>query len=74
MNCPHHFLVGDELLSVEKCPSICYAMRKIKLDDNNHSVFLMHYYLVSVVEYRGVAVDNVISLRLKEIFDYMTPK
>jgi putative transposase len=43
------------------------------LDTNNHSVFLMYYHLVLVIKYRKEAIDDRISVRLKEIFDYISP-
>ncbi len=43
-----------------------------KLDNNNHSVFLMYYHLVLVVKYRRKVIDDDISLRLKEIFEYIS--
>ena len=44
------------------------------LDNNNHSVFLMHYHLVLVVKYRRKVIDDDISFRLKEIFEYISPR
>ena len=44
------------------------------LDNNNHSVFLMYYHLVLVVKYRRKVIDDDISFRLKEIFEYISPK
>lgn len=46
----------------------------MQLDNNNHSVFLMYYHLVLVVKYRRKVIDNAVSARLKEIFDYISPK
>lgn len=43
------------------------------LDGNNHSVFLMYYHLVFVVKYRRKVIDDTISCRLKEIFEYIAP-
>ena len=43
----------------------------MKLDSNNHSVFLMHYHLVLVTKYRRKVIDKTISYRLREIFDYI---
>ena len=43
----------------------------MKLDSNNHSVFLMYYHLVLVTKYRRKVIDKTISCRLKEIFDYI---
>jgi putative transposase len=45
----------------------------MKLDNNNHSVFLMYYHLVLVIKYRREVIDNAVSCRLKEIFDYVSP-
>ena len=45
----------------------------MELDNNNHSVFLMHYHLVFVVKYRRKIIDDGISDRLKEIFEYISP-
>ena len=45
----------------------------MKLDNNNHSVFLMYYHLVMVVKYRRNVIDKDISNRLKEIFEYIAP-
>lgn len=44
----------------------------MELDNNNHSVFLMYYHLVLVVKYRRKVIDDDISKRLKEIFDYIS--
>ena len=43
----------------------------MKLESNNHSVFLLWYHLVLVIKYRRRAIDDVISERLKEIFLYI---
>lgn len=45
----------------------------MELDNNNHSVFLMYYHLVIVVKYRRKVLNDVISSRLKEIFEYVAP-
>lgn len=45
----------------------------MKLDTNNHSVFLMYYHLVLVTKYRRQVIDKPISDRLKEIFEYIAP-
>lgn len=45
----------------------------MELENNNHSVFLMYYHLVLVVKYRRKVIDNIISSRLKEIFEYISP-
>jgi len=41
----------------------------MKLDSNNHSVFLLYYHLVLVVKYRRKVIDDTISNMLKEIFE-----
>lgn len=46
----------------------------MELDNNNHSVFLMYYHLVLVIKYRRKVIDDTISSRLKEIFEYIQPK
>jgi len=45
----------------------------MELDNNNHSVFLMYYHLVLVIKYRRNVIDEVISNRLKELFEYVAP-
>ena len=40
----------------------------MKLDSNNHSVFLLHYHLVLVVKYRRQVLDNEISDFAKDMF------
>jgi len=44
------------------------------LDSNGHSVFLMYYHLVLIIKYRRKVIDDTISNRLKEIFEYIIPK
>ena len=44
-----------------------------QLDNNNHSVFALYYHLVLVIKYRRKVIDNDISDRLKEIFEYIQP-
>lgn len=41
----------------------------IILENNNHSVFAMHYHLIMVVKYRRKAINDEISARLREIFE-----
>ena len=43
----------------------------MKFDSNNHSVFSMHYHLIMVVKYRRKVIDDVISMRLWEMFEYI---
>ena len=45
----------------------------LELDNNNHSVFLMYYHLVLVIKYRRKVIDEKLSNRLKEIFEYIGP-
>ena len=44
------------------------------LDTNQHSVFSLHYHLILVVKYRRKVITDTISIRAKEIFDYISPK
>lgn len=46
----------------------------MKLDTNQHSVFLLNYHLILVIKYRRKVLDDNISLRAKEIFDYISPR
>lgn len=43
------------------------------LENNNHSVFSLHYHLILVVKYRRKVIDDTISKRLKEIFESIQP-
>jgi len=45
----------------------------VVLDNNAHSVFLLHYHLILVVKYRRRVFDDLISARAKEIFEYIAP-
>lgn len=45
----------------------------MELDNNAHSVFLLWYHLVLVVKYRRKAIDDDVSKRAKEIFEYISP-
>ena len=45
----------------------------MELDHNNHSLFQMYYHLVCVVKYRRKVINEEISKRLKEIFEYIAP-
>lgn len=45
----------------------------MNLDHNKHSVFLLHYHLILVVKYRRKVINNYISNRAKEIFEYISP-
>ena len=43
----------------------------MKLRNNNHSVFAIHFHLILVVKYRKKVINDEISERLKEIFEYI---
>ena len=43
----------------------------MNLVSNNHSVFNIHYHLIFVIKYRCKIIDDIISSRLKEIFEYI---
>ena len=43
------------------------------LDNNAHSVFLLHYHLIMVVKYRRKVIDDRISARTRHIFEYISP-
>ena len=45
----------------------------MKLDTNNHSVFMLHYHLIMCVKYRNKVIDDTVSDRLKEIFLKIAP-
>lgn len=46
----------------------------MKFDTNNHSVFILRYHLIMCIKYRNKVIDNNISNRLKEIFEFIAPK
>lgn len=46
----------------------------MKLDSNNHSVFLMYYHLVLVVKYRRKVIDDTISDYAKNKFVSLSEK
>lgn len=45
-----------------------------ELQSNNHSVFSLYYHLIMVVKYRRKVIDDEISARLREIFEYIAPR
>lgn len=45
----------------------------MRLDSNNHSVFMLHYHLIMCVKYRNKVINDKISNRLKEIFEKIAP-
>ena len=69
---------GDELPLRSRSDIISrmniYSRELAELDNNNHSVFLMYYHLVFVVKYRRKIIDEVLSKRLRAIFEYIEPK
>ena len=46
----------------------------MKLDNNNHSVFLLNYQLIMCTKHRNKVIDDVISNRLREMFEKLSPK
>lgn len=42
-------------------------------DTNNHSVFMLNYHLIMCIKYRNKVINDEISERLKEIFEYIAP-
>ena len=45
-----------------------------EIDNNAHSVFLLYYHLILVVKYRKKVLNDPISDRAREIFEYIAPK
>ena len=45
----------------------------MKLDSNNHSVFMMHYHLVMCVKYRRNVISDEISASLRATFEKIAP-
>ena len=45
-----------------------------EMDRNAHSVFLLYYHLIMVIKYRRKVIDDQISDRAKDIFEYISPK
>lgn len=46
----------------------------MELASSNCSVFLLNYHLALVIKYRRKVIDDKISDRLKEMFEYICPK
>ena len=44
------------------------------IDHNAHSVYLMYYHLIMVVKYRRKVINDPISERAKEIWEYIAPR
>jgi putative transposase len=45
----------------------------LQLDGNNHSVFILYFQIVLVIKYRRSVLDDELSARAKEIFEYIAP-
>ena len=45
----------------------------MNFDTNNHSVFFLQYHLIMCIKYRNKVIDDVISERLQQIFEYIAP-
>ena len=73
MNCVYLCLKNTKINDITKSIKKEGAIYE-ELDNNAHSVFLMHYHLVLVVKYRRKVFDDRISDRAKEIFEYILPK
>lgn len=46
----------------------------VEFDTNNHSVFLLNYHLIMCIKYRNKVINDDISNRLRDIFEYICPK
>ena len=46
----------------------------MNFDTNNHLVFMLHYHLIMCIKYRNKVINDDISNRLKEIFEFIAPK
>lgn len=44
------------------------------IDNSSYSVFSLNYHLVRVIKYRRQVIDNNISNKLKDIYNYISPK
>ena len=44
-----------------------------EMDNNAHSAFLLYYHLIMVTKYRRKVINDDISARGKEIFEYIAP-
>lgn len=44
------------------------------MDRNAHSVFFLYYHLIMVIKYRRKVINDQISDRAKDIFEYISPK
>lgn len=66
----HKLLLYDIIKSVGRTGKAVITM---KLYGNNHSVFALNYHLILVVKYRRKVINDVISSRLREIFERISP-
>ncbi len=46
----------------------------MRFDTNNHSVFILHYHLIMCVKNRNEVINDAVSNRHKEIFEYIAPE
>ena len=74
MNCDKHgvlltFASHSIRIIVQSVVSAVNVINYMKLDNNNHSVFMLHYHLIMCIKYRNKVIDDKISNRLKEIFE-----
>ena len=44
------------------------------IDHDAHSVYLMYYHLIMMVKYRRKVINDPISERAKEIWEYIAPR
>ena len=45
----------------------------MKFDTNNHSVFMLQYHLIMCIKYRNKVINDTVSERLQQIFEYIAP-
>ena len=45
----------------------------MEFDTNNHSVFLLQYHLIMCIKYRNKVINDTVSERLQQIFEYIAP-
>ena len=74
MNCDKYgvlltFASHSIRIIVQSVVSAVNVINYMKLDNNNHSVFMLHYHLIMCIKYRNKVIDDKISNRLKEIFE-----
>ena len=73
MNCDRlsflTFLSHRIIIKMQFSRNLTKVHSYMKLDSNNHSVFLLHYHLIMCIKYRNKVIDDKISNRLKVIFE-----